>query len=176
VREESTQLWMRLILTDKPPAPDVPNGYSLRTHQPGDDGAWIKLLNTGFDPWDQDRLDRMLTRPNPRLPLEAIFFITHAEGIVGSACLFLDNGGDELVGELGWVVVNPAHQGRALGKAACLAALRYAWQHRLPSVYLRTEEARLPAIRLYLTLGFAPKMRADTHPERWRVLLNRLQG
>lgn len=170
---ELSQLWMRLTLRDAPPAARLPPGYGLRTFEQGDEDDWIALLNTGFSPWTRLRLDRILTRPTPYLPRSGIFFITMQDALAGSACMFLH---DDNVGELGWVVVHPDHQGLALGTQACLAALDYAYQQRLTSVFLRTEDARRPAIRVYLTLGFEPEIRDETQPARWETLQRELRG
>lgn len=162
---------MRLEPVIEVATPAMPEGYALRTFRPGDEAAWIALLNTGFDPWDEERLRRVLAREQPRLPLEGIFFITRDNRMAGGACLFLHQIDGRTIGELGWVVVDPAHQGHRLGLLACRAALGFAFQQGARSVYLRTEDSRAAAIRTYLRLGFEPELRDATHPERWCALL-----
>lgn len=173
---EPSQLWMRLTLPPGISIPDLPRGYRLRTFEAGDEQDWIALLNTGFEPWNNVRLQRILTRLEPRLPRDGIFFITHRTRLAGSACMFLHANDGEATGELGWVVVDPAHRGHGLGEIACLAALDYARRRQIRSVFLRTEESRIAAIRIYLRLGFVPEMRDGTHPERWNALLPGLQS
>lgn len=174
MQDEPSQLWMRLKPVVDVPAPILPEGYQQRTFRPGDEDAWIALLNRGdFERWDDARLARMLARQRPRLPLDGIFFITRGGELAGSACMFLLDEHGDTTGELGWVVVDPAHRGRGLGILACRAALRYARARCATSVFLRTEDRRIEAIRIYLHLGFVPEIQDATHPERWNRLLSR---
>jgi mycothiol synthase len=174
---ERSQLGMRLKPVEEIAEPELPEGYELRVFRPGDERAWIALLNRGdFERWDDTRLERMLARVQPRLPLDGIFFITHGADLAGSACMFLLEEDGDTVGELGWVVVDPAHRGRGLGVLACSAALRYARANGVSSVFLRTEDRRIDAIRIYTRLGFTPEMKDTTHPPRWAKVLPRLKS
>jgi GNAT superfamily N-acetyltransferase len=73
----------------------------------------------------------------------------------------------ERTGQLHWVATHPSHLRRGLARAAVLAALQ--WMRGSCDVAaLITQTYRLPAIRLYLELGFVPSMDAFPEmPERW---------
>jgi GNAT superfamily N-acetyltransferase len=73
--------------------------------------------------------------------------------------------------ELGWVAVRPEHRGRRLGSAVCLAVMHYAKVTGYRELFLRTDDGRLPAIRLYLRLGWQPWMRDASSPARWQDIL-----
>jgi mycothiol synthase len=145
-------------------------GHALRTFHPGDEDGWIALLSTGgWDPWDRPRLDGMLAGAGANLPHEGIFFATHDDRIVGAACVFLQCDG-AAAAELGWVVVDPAHRGRGLARLICVAALRFVRDRGCPYAFLNTEDFRVPAVRLYLDLGFEPEMVDPSHPAWWAAL------
>ena len=52
------------------------------------------------------------------------------------------------------VEVAPAHRGRGLGRAASLAALRWAVPHGARRAYVQVEEGNAPALAIYERLGF----------------------
>ena len=156
-----------------PPRP-VP-GYALRAFRPGDEDAWVALLATGtFGEWDRARLDRMLAGERAPLPLAGAFFAAHAGRPVGTACTFLYQGAEGEYSELGWVAVLPEHRGRGLGRWVCQAVLAFARERGHRYIFLKTEDFRLPAIRLYLSLGFEPEMVDPSHPAWWQALRARL--
>ncbi|MCJ7822097.1 MAG: GNAT family N-acetyltransferase, partial [Armatimonadetes bacterium] len=60
------------------------------------------------------------------------------------------------------------HRGRGLGRALVLSVLRRLREVGVASATLDTDDFRLPAIRLYLALGFRPELTHESHAERWR--------
>lgn len=168
---EWAQLRMGFTRFGALPAPRPASGYGLRTYRPGDEDAWIAILSTGdFGVWDRARLDGMLAGERAPLPREGIVFATREGRPVGTACVFLHPGAGGDVAELGWVAVHPAHRGRGLGLAVCRAALGFARGAGHGYAYLLTEDFRLPAIGMYLRLGFEPEMADASHPARWAAL------
>jgi mycothiol synthase len=55
-----------------------------------------------------------------------------------------------------------------------LAVLHHFRESGCTGAVLETDDHRLPAIRLYLSLGFLPQMVAPDHPERWRAVFQAL--
>ena len=168
---EPSQLRMLFTRFNALEPPSLPPGYALRTYRPGDEDAWLAILNTGdFGVWDRDRLDRMLAGERAPLPREAIFFATRDDVPVGTACVFQGPLESGEVGELGWVAVHPDHRGRGLGLAICRAALTFVRDRGLHYCYLGTEDFRLAAIKTYLQLGFQPEILDPTQSARWAAL------
>lgn len=169
----------RLCLTrfGKLVVPQPVPGYGLRSFRPGDEDAWVALLSTGdFGAWDRPRLDRMLAGERTPLPLAGIFFATHGDQPVGTACMFLHRGERGDVPEFGWLVVHTMHRGHGLGLQVCRAVLGFIRELGNGYAYLLTEDFRLPAIKTYLRLGFEPKMVDPSHPGRWEALRRALAG
>ena len=57
---------------------------------------------------------------------------------------------------LTWVGIHAEHQGRGLAKPLVIAALHAAAANGMKTVFLLTDDHRLPAIRTYLSTGFRP--------------------
>ena len=169
------QLRMGFTRFDALPAPDVPAGYALRTFREGDEDGWLSVLGTGgWDAWDRDRLDAMLTGGHAEVPRDGIVFATRDERIVGAACTTLHGGDTLAAAEIGWVVVDPAHRGRGLARAIVLAMLGLARERGYRYAFLRTEPFRVPAIKLYLDIGFEPEMVDARHPAWWAAFREQL--
>lgn len=82
------------------------------------------------------------------------------------------SGDGEGVGYVHFVGTHPEHAGKSLGywmTAACLHEFR---RLGLPAAVLHTDDHRIPAVKTYLKLGFAPDL--DAHPSyrsRWDRIL-----
>ena len=70
--------------------------------------------------------------------------------------------------EMGWVAGDPEHKGRGLGQAVSAAVTRLALSMGYRRIFLYTEDFRLPAIKIYLRLGYRPHLFTDGMEERWR--------
>jgi mycothiol synthase len=77
-------------------------------------------------------------------------------------------------GELGWVAGNPRHAGRGLGRAVCAGVVRRLMSAGYRRIYLCTDDWRLPAISIYLRLGFVPLLYADDMAPRWSSVCEQL--
>ncbi len=78
-------------------------------------------------------------------------------------------------GVLDFVVTHPDHRSRGLGRATCTAVSKFFIDLGCKSVSLLTDDWRLPAIYLYLSLGFKPVMNRIDMPERWATIYKNLK-
>jgi mycothiol synthase len=69
--------------------------------------------------------------------------------------------------ELAWVAVVPGYRGRGLGQAICAALTRRVLSLGHTRLFGSTQDTRLAALRIYLTLGFVPVHRAEK-VARWQ--------
>lgn len=171
------QLRMGFTRFDSLLPPRMPPGYQLRAFRPGDEEAWIAILNTGnFGAWDRARLDQMLAGERAPLPRDGIFFATRDDRPVATVCVFLHASDSGVMPELGWVAVAPEHRGHGLSRELGRAALLYVRDHGYRYIYLLTEDYRPAAIKTYLRLGFEPEMIDPAHPAWWAEAVPRLGG
>lgn len=177
-RQSVSQLRMGFTRFEGLPAPQPPPGYRLRGFCPGDEPEWIELLSSGdFGVWHPARLARMLDGGRAPLPLDGIFFATADDKPVATACTFLwpvEGGGE--IAELGWVAVHPAQRRHGLGALVCRAVLDYVKDLGYRYIFLLTEDYRLPAIRMYLQLGFEPEITHPSHVAWWQNLKQTLRS
>jgi mycothiol synthase len=70
--------------------------------------------------------------------------------------------------QLGWVAADPEHKGRKLGTVVSAAATARMLQAGYRRIYLQTDDFRLPAIKVYLDLGYEPLLYCEGMAERWQ--------
>ena len=152
-------------------------GYRLRTYQPGDEEGWLSLLqaNGELGRWDRRRLEGVLEETRVQLFIEYEGQIVACTGcnyrspFHRSGRPLSPTGTRELrpCWEIGWVAVHPDFQGRGLGKFIVGAAVAQAKELGPWPIYLHTDDFRIPALRCYLKLGFAPNNSHPSYPRRW---------
>lgn len=166
-------VWPESRLASPPEAP-VPAGYRLRQYRPEDREAYLGLMaRAGFKDWSGRQLDREL---NCVLP--GGFFVVEPEaggGLVATALAAHNPGGDRpYAGALHWVAADPDHAGRGLGRTASAAAVALLVRRGYRRIQLLTDDGRLPALKIYLTMSFVPALHAPDMAERWRVVCGKL--
>ena len=151
--------------------PTVPDGYRLRGYERGDEDEWAELLVLcGFEEWSREKMDEYLRDPDRR---EGSSIVVRRDHVVAATFATpLDS--PPRVGALDYVVCHPDHRDRGLGRAVCVAVSRFFRERGYESVYLTTDDWRLPAISIYLSLGFEPEMTREDMPGRWASVTKRL--
>ena len=173
--ERAPQLIMRRPHLLNLPAPRVPQGYEIRHFRKGDEAGWNALMDLAFErtpgraDFTRDMAADELYRPeHVRLVLD------DAGAIVATASCWHDGRfGDDSV-MLHWVATDPALGGRGLGTAVSLDALHVGLAEGRSRAFLLTDDFRVPALKTYLRLAFEPVISHDSHPGRWRMILDEL--
>jgi len=151
----------------------LPPGYQLRTYREGDQGGWIALLAAaGFESWTEAKFNPYMQERERR----AGSYLVEWEGQLVAATFASHRRDDPLGGALDYVVSHPDHRNRKLGHVVCSAVLVYLAERSYQSVSLQTDDWRLPAIKLYLNLGFRPLMNRVDMPLRWEAIYRQLFG
>lgn len=147
------------------PAAPVPDGFDLRPHRAGDEESWTDLIATGgFGPrWERARFDEYMKGAERRAGSR----VAARGGRIFAATFASVEAGAEGVGRVDFVVARPEARGKGLGRAVCSAVVRYLVGRGYRSVVLYTDDWRLPAIGLYLSMGFEPRMNGADMPARW---------
>ena len=137
----------------------LPQGYAIRTYQPGDEDAWA-ALEYGIGDFDSpeaakaDFARRYLD--NPAWDPQQVFFAVSPGGdVVGSAIAWEDDPRGVGVRALHWLVVRSDHRRKGLGRALTQHVLRlFRREDNAKPVYLHTQPSSWRAIPLYISLGF----------------------
>jgi predicted dehydrogenase/GNAT superfamily N-acetyltransferase len=159
---------------ESPPAPKVPPGYELRCWRCDDEAGYIALMTAaGFSGWDHDRIAGTLRTVLPG----GFFVIEHkASGKIVATAMATHNPieGHPYGGELGWVAADPEHKGKGLGMAVTAAATARLIRGGYTDIFLRTDDWRLPALKIYLQLGYEPLHFREGMQQRWQEVYGKL--
>ncbi len=183
---EPKQLCMLIRAAGVRALPDtsVPEGYELRRYRQADILTLAETLQAvGFRNCRADRLQETLEDADRRAGSAlvacrgAIVAVTFASrtSTDGTNPVTGNPGEPRREGVLDYVATHPDHQGRGLGRATCTAVSRYLVEQGCETVQLLTDDWRLPAIHLYLSMGFEPVMSRSDMPERWAAIMSELE-
>ncbi len=153
-----------------PAVPVLPAGYSMRTYREGDKGAYVQLMRrAGFDTWDEAKALRVIETMFP----SGLLFIVHNQTrtLVATTAAQANPREHHPDGaELGWVATDPDHRGKGLGFITSATVTRQLHESRYPTLYLLTDTFRLPAIHIYLKLGWIPFLDLPDSEAAWRTV------
>tara|TARA_A100001037_G_scaffold27533_1_gene22208 strand:- start:40 stop:558 length:519 start_codon:yes stop_codon:yes gene_type:complete len=159
---------------DDLPEIQVPDGYELRSYQPGDDQAWCDIMegNVGRN-WTAELFEQKMSS-DPRFSPDALFFALHEELPVASACAWRPSPEEEVVGDVHMVGALDDHRGKGLGHLVNSAVLHKLKEQGFQKAHLKTDDWRLAAINSYLKAGFEPLNTHISHAERWDLILEKI--
>lgn len=160
-------------LEDLPPV-RVPEGYTLRSFQEGDDAHWERVMQESFQrSADKTRFGAMM-RSDPAFRPERVLFICRDGVPVATSSAWHMPQYGERMGHLHYVAVVPSETGRGLGLQISLACLHRMKEEERATAMLLTDDFRIPAIKTYLKLGFRPLMMHEGHRQRWPEVFERI--
>ena len=171
--EHGEQLRMSLEVGARPRvgAVEIPDGYLMRACSSGDGDRWIELLGLcGFDGWDRGRFDAYMDQPERKDGSRVVLL---GDRVVAATFASRSDAATK-VGRVDYVVSHPDHRGKGLGRAVCAGVLDYLSGCGYETVELFTDDWRLPAIGLYLSMGFSPDVTGDNMPARWEAVMGQL--
>ncbi|MBX3011162.1 MAG: GNAT family N-acetyltransferase [Caldilineaceae bacterium] len=171
--QQLRMVWPKSKL-DQPPSVQVPAGYQLRTYRPGDEPSFFHIMSlAGFERWDMAAL-----LPWFQKILPAGWFVVenlaNQQLVATAMAVHNPSAYYPFGGELGWVAAHPDHKGQGLGYAVCGAVTGRLLRGGYTSIYLNTDDHRLPAIRTYLKLGYRPLILTGDMSGRWEKLCQKL--
>jgi beta-glucuronidase len=160
---------VRPNLANLPEIP-FPNGFTIRPLQPDEGALWTDIQRDAepFFPIGNNLFQQEFGKDLAALTWRS-YLVTTDRGVgVGVISAWYNrayHGQD--YGQIHWVAIRPAYQGRGLAKAMLSYALRQMsqWHER---AMLFTQTRRLPAIRLYLDAGFVPDVTSPGAEIGWR--------
>lgn len=108
-----------------PPAPAA--GYRIRPFAPGDERHWARIETSVGEFPDEAAARAYFERVYlPEAALRCLFVVTEQDEPVATATTWTEEEASLRQLQLQWVAVEPAHQGRGLGRAIATAAVRRA--------------------------------------------------
>ncbi|MGC8668900.1 MAG: GNAT family N-acetyltransferase [Chthonomonadales bacterium] len=169
--ENVRQLFMRLDHLERlPRAPRFAGGFRLRRAAPSDEGELARVLAAAFEDeeWTPETVHARLTG---EASVKAVYVAARGRSIGATASARYLPDRYPGLGYLHWVGTHPDYRGRGLGRMVTLAALNHFRRSGCTGAVLETDDHRIAAIRLYLSLGFVPQLIEPDHLRRWEVVL-----
>lgn len=157
--ESQGALRMRRSLDLPLPPLEIPEGFTLRSLQSGEEGEWIRLKNAcfceeGAKDWTIDDFHREFTK-DPFFDFGRIFVALEGDRMTGTTSAWEIDFGEGPVGLIHWVGVEPAYRQRGLGKALTVRALDELTTRVYQDAWLNTSRDRSAAVGLYERMEFA---------------------
>ena len=171
LKERQILMW-RPHLQDIDVVPRLPGGYQELTNTEERLPEWVDLLNAVFGGYTVEGIRR-----GPGSILDAPHWDVGRVRLVGKegrpvaiSVAWEERSLWPRSGHVFWVAVLQGHRGRGLGRYVLTRALQHFAEHDYDDAVLYTEEFRIPAIKLYLGLGFEPLITRTVPDERdrWR--------
>jgi GNAT superfamily N-acetyltransferase len=151
----------------------LPPGFTLRHYEPGDEKTWLAIHEaTGvYDPIPSDLFDREFGGAPEQLPERQLFVISDDGTAVATSTAWFDpESPAPSPGRVHWVAVVPGAQRLGLGSALVCETCQRLAKLGHAGAYLTTGAENLPAIRVYLRMGFAADPRSDRERAAWREI------
>jgi len=149
---------LRLVRSLDTPLPvlHLPAGFVLRSGVHGEELEQYQDLHQAVFEGISMGLDY---HHSPAYEPDLDLIAVDAVGTFAALCLcelhqVADSTGEYTVGEIGVIGTRPTHQRQRLGHALLLTSIHRLKEHGATSVYLETEQAETPALRLFTSLGF----------------------
>ena len=165
-----SKLCMRKTDLDKLPPFALPEGFGLHTHMEGNEKNWERLIGRAFDfPFT---FQEAMINIGDYSPDHILYISKDGVDIATATAIEFHLFPGE--GLFHMIATDPDARGQGAGRLACEAALHKIAERGFRSAVLRTEDERIPAIKLYLSLGFVPFYTDDTHEERWNKIYRQI--
>lgn len=168
------QLLMTMKLTDSISAITLPAGFRTHQYRRGADtlfsfedfrSQWIGIR-------DQNHGDEMASwfktvYYDPHVPDDGFFLVVKGEKeMAASACIQIGQRTPDSA-TLHAVYTSDTYRGLGLGRAVVQQVINYAIEHGIHEIFLTTDDWRVPAIALYLKMGFIPVFYEPDMRSRW---------
>jgi mycothiol synthase len=157
------ELWVLRRSLAAPPSPADPDGYHIRSYLPHDEAELLRVNAAAFahhpEQGSMDAAELAERMAEPWFDPTDLLVAVDGPRMLG---FHWTKRHSATLGEVYVVAIDPASQGRGLGKVLVAAGLRHLSDLGLDDVLLYVESDNAPAVHLYEKLGFRHAA-ADTH-------------
>ncbi len=168
--ENLPQLIMRIDDISFAKKPVIKDGFSVVTHSETKEKVWEEIIFDAFN----THYDFSVAKVFKGFKNEHLFYIKKGEEYIATIGA-THKGGADTDGWFHMVGVKKSARGLGVGKMLGEIALYSLKEQGYKSAMLSTDDFRIPAIKLYLALGFKPIFTHESHSERWAKIYEILQ-
>jgi len=167
---------IRTDLDDIPQYP-LPADFSVRWFQDGDEGLWEHLQSQSerYFAITPELFNDEFGSFSSALGERQFFLYDSRSRPIGTATAWFDNDYDGLpYGRIHWVAIIPAMQGKGLSRPIMTITCNRLRELGHSQAYLTTSTKRIPALCLYSSFGFFPKIKNAQDRLIWDELEQKL--
>ena len=148
----------------------VPKGFYLRTYKKTDEKGLLEMVRlSGLAQWNESEFETIASNFLPNG-----FFVVVESGsekiVAAMGARHTPNKLHPNAGDIGWLCSHPSYSGKGLGYVAAAAATNRLLEIGYSNIYVNTDDYRLPAIKIFLRLGYQPLMYNSNIENRWRII------
>ena len=130
------------------------------------------MESCGFLGWDARRLTEYLKGPERIAGSRVIADCDN----MAAAAFASQNPEKPSMGQLDFVVTHPLYRRQGLARSVCTTVLRFLEEKNYQEIILSTDDWRLEAIALYMSLGFAPMIEGPDVSFRWTEVMKQIKA
>ena len=167
---EAISLKMTLAALGEPVQAELPDKYSWRFYQPGDDVHWARMwISAGGFKTEEDALKSFWQNfPDEEALKERMIFFTDNGVPFATAAVWFGETPEQ--GRLHWVCIDEEHQNQRLSKPLIALSLELCRRLGYTHAYLMTNTPNWVAIRMYHRFGFIPCSRGERDNRGWEIV------
>ena len=166
------QLFLRKTNMDDLEPIFLPEGFALHNHIERTEENWENIIEDAFGA--KFSFDKAIRNAGDYKPEYVLYVSKDGKDIATGTGVEKP----EFPGE-GWfrmIATKKEARGLGAGKLVCNACLHALKARGYKSVVLSTDDNRIPAIKLYLALGFEPIYTHESHEERWKAVMENINA
>jgi GNAT superfamily N-acetyltransferase len=154
----------------------LPEGYTLRFYSPGDELSWSNIWSKAdnYEVYDVERFRNEFGEDLQSMERRCLFLIDQLGKEIGTATSWYEEDANGMWARLHWIAISPEFQGRGLARPLLSAVLNLSRELGFSRALLYTETVRIPAIKLYLDLGFVPNLSYPGGQNAWNLIRSSL--
>jgi mycothiol synthase len=150
--------WEMVWRQDELPRFAVPDGFALRSFQPGEARVLTEAQNAafagswGFCPNTVEQIEYRSSMVNT--PAKGILLLYQGDKAAGYCWTCIAPAEDNIRGLIGMIGIVPEYRGRGVSQTVLLAGMECLKSLGVTDIGLQVDGANTPAIRLYTSVGF----------------------
>ena len=151
----------------------IPDGFAIRNYRRNEGHIWTRIQRAA-EPYidiDDGLFMREFKRDLSAMEDRSFYLTTDTGEEIGTITAWWQAEG---WGQIHWVAICPAYQGRGLSKPMMSVAMERLKQSH-DRCFLDTSTRRIPAIKRYLDFGFIPDGSRENSREAWREVASVLE-
>lgn len=149
---------------------ELPDQYSWRFYQPGDELHWARMWVSagGFNSIEAALEVFGRDFPDQEALKERMIFLTDNEIPFATVTVWFGETPEQ--GRLHWVCIDEEHQNQGLSTPLIALSIQHCRKLGCTNAYLLTNTPNWVAIRMYHRFGFVPSSRGERDNEGWRIV------